>query len=57
VEADLDPYWSPDGSQIVFGRVEAGVSRIYKMAADGTGQTKLSVATQNEWAARWTANP
>jgi Tol biopolymer transport system component len=48
VQADQNPQWSPDGKQIVFGRVEANVSHLYKMAADGIGQMKLNVATQNE---------
>jgi Tol biopolymer transport system component len=38
---DQMPRWSPDGSQLVFARVEGGLFHLYKMHADGSGLTAL----------------
>jgi Tol biopolymer transport system component len=52
--ACLYPGWSPDGTKIVFSRVEAGEDQgnIYGMNADGTGLfqiTDTGDATQADW--------
>ena len=41
---DLQPQWSPDGTKIVFRseRDGGGLSAIYVMNADGSGQTRLT---------------
>lgn len=41
---DLDPYYSADGSRIVFTRetIAGGAEEIWVMNADGTGQTQLT---------------
>jgi hypothetical protein len=39
--SDSTPDWSPDGKQIAFGSNRDGKSAIYKMNADGSGQTKI----------------
>jgi Tol biopolymer transport system component len=45
--SDDTPVWSPDGTQILFGRYfpTYGSFAIYKIGADGTGMTKLTGAT------------
>jgi dipeptidyl aminopeptidase/acylaminoacyl peptidase len=50
---DQYPRWSPDGRQLTFQRVEGGTFQVYKMAADGTGVTKLSTASASESGASW----
>jgi Tol biopolymer transport system component len=54
VTQDEWPRWSPDGHQIVFERLENLAFHIYKMAADGSGATKLSTVPQNESSPYWT---
>lgn len=39
---DVDPAWSPDGSQIVFAGERIGGHNIIRMNADGTGQVPLT---------------
>jgi len=53
VQADQMPRWSPDGSQLVFARVEAGVFQIYKMKPDGSGVTKLSTSLKSDAWPNW----
>ena len=55
-ESDRNPRWSPDGSQLVFNRIEGGVFHIYKMGADGSGLTKLSVSALSDAQAKWSPN-
>ena len=38
---DSTPDWSPDGKQIAFSSTRDGKSAIFKMNADGSGQTKI----------------
>jgi Tol biopolymer transport system component len=38
---DLTPDWSPDGKVIAFSSTRDGKRAIYKMNADGSGQTKI----------------
>ena len=39
---DLRPFWSPDGSKIVFEAYRDGQAEIYTMNADGTNQVRLT---------------
>jgi dipeptidyl aminopeptidase/acylaminoacyl peptidase len=39
---DSEPTWSPNGTQIAFVSDRDGNFEIYKMNADGTGQTRLT---------------
>lgn len=53
-ESDQYPRWSPDGREITFQRVVGGVFHIYRIAPDGTGLTRLSIASNsNEDNASW----
>jgi len=53
---DILPRWSPDGRQLVFEHLEGPSTQIYKIGADGSGMTKLSVGTQDESWASWSPN-
>ena len=45
---EIDPAWSPDGTQIAFRRASATVGfDIYVMNADGSGQSRLTDTAQN----------
>jgi TolB protein len=54
---DQNPYWSPNGAEITFHRVENAtnppVVHIYKMAPDGSGVARIDSATANEYEATW----
>jgi Tol biopolymer transport system component len=39
---DAYPSWSPDGSKIAFNSLRTGISEIFVMNPDGTGQTNVS---------------
>jgi TolB protein len=56
VQADQWPRWSPDGLQLVFQRVESNVFHLYRMAADGSGATRLSNIPQHETGPNWSRN-
>jgi len=56
VQADLHPGWSPDGSHLVFERVEGGVSHLYKAGADGTGITQLTTSPKSDTWPSWSPN-
>ena len=43
---DLDPHWSPDGTQIIFSSNRDGNMGIYVMNADGSNQRRL---TENDY--------
>jgi TolB protein len=47
------PYWSPDGSKIVFSSNRDGDDEIYVMNADGSHQVRLTNHTQNDGGPRW----
>jgi plastocyanin len=49
---DQEPTWSPDGKQIAFESMRDGVSEIYAMNADGSGQTRLTTST-GSWLPAW----
>lgn len=52
-EADIEPAWSPDGSQIVFTSYRGdGNARIYLMNADGS-DVRLLVAESGGWEPAW----
>ncbi len=42
ISTDTQPAWSPDGSQIAFVSNREGLSNVFVMAADGTGQKRLT---------------
>lgn len=53
---DVDPAWSPDGSQILFVSDRDGITtsyRIYVMSFDGTKQTRLGFSESQEWFPTW----
>ena len=56
VQQDQSPVWSPDGSQLVFERVENNVFHLYRVGADGSGLTRLGNVPQAEYQPTWTRN-
>jgi Tol biopolymer transport system component len=51
---ELNPDWSPDGSQIVFDSYRDLNYEVYVMAADGSNQTNLTNdAGANNWEPAW----
>ena len=50
---DGTPRWSGDGHQLVFQRAGGPVLQIYRVDADGSGETKLSTVTQHESWPSW----
>jgi Tol biopolymer transport system component len=48
-----DPAWSPDGTRIAFTSTRDGISEVFDMNADGTGQTKLSNGMHSAMSPRW----
>src|SRR5436190_9367020 len=54
--SDSEPVWSPDGSQIVFTSNRPGNFEIYKMNADGTGQTRLTNKAAFDADPSWSAD-
>jgi TolB protein len=53
---DGTPRWSGDGHQLVFQRAGGPVLQIYRVDADGSGETKLSTVTQHESWPSWSPN-
>ncbi|HEX2427189.1 MAG TPA: DPP IV N-terminal domain-containing protein [Gaiellaceae bacterium] len=49
----IDPAWSPDGSEIAFASRRTGSSDIYAMAGDGTGTSHLTSGKQNDSHPTW----
>jgi Tol biopolymer transport system component len=41
---DITPQWSPDGTGIAFTSTRDGISEVYVMAADGSGERRLTVS-------------
>ncbi len=54
---DLDPAWSPDGSQLVFASVRdsAANADLYTMAADGSNVTRITATDGDERFPSWWA--
>lgn len=56
-EADVEPVWSPDGSQIIFSSGQGttdGVNELWLMNADGSEPRKLLEWPESfEWGATW----
>jgi Tol biopolymer transport system component len=53
---EFGPAWSPDGSRILFGRVDADGSHLYTMAADGANIVQLTSGPANDGEATWSAD-
>lgn len=51
--ANVNPSWSPDGSQIVYQSERDGNSEIYLMEADGSMQTRLTANRNFDGGAYW----
>ncbi len=52
-DADTDPAWSPDGTQLVFTSTRDGNPEIYTMGADGTGATRLTTDAASDHQPAW----
>jgi Tol biopolymer transport system component len=50
---DDGPDWSPDGSSIVFARIDGGVLRLHTVRPDGTQLTAIHTATQSNQRPKW----
>lgn len=51
---ELSPSWSPDGDEIAFTSSRDGNLEIYRMAANGTGQTRVTNAPAADRNPSWT---
>jgi Tol biopolymer transport system component len=49
----VEPTWSPDGSQIAFASKRDGVSHIYVMHSDGSGTRRLTNASKEDSRPSW----
>jgi TolB protein len=50
---DIDPAWSPDGTQITFASNRDGNWEIYVMNVDGSEQTNLTKHPANDRQPAW----
>jgi Tol biopolymer transport system component len=55
-EADFDPSWSPDGSQIVFRSQRDGNDEIFVMNADGSRPRNITHDPGTDWGPEWSAD-
>jgi Tol biopolymer transport system component len=49
----IDPSYSPDGSEIAFASARSGALDVYVMAADGSGTRRLTTGSGNESEPTW----
>lgn len=52
-EHNYDPYWSPDGSRIVFVSDRSGADEIWVINADGSGLLRLTNDGQSKHFPLW----
>lgn len=51
--ANTGPTWSPDGKRLAFTSTRDGLSKIFVMNADGSGQERLTKDDRIEYGASW----
>ena len=54
---NMSPSWSPDGRRITFRSERDGKGQIYVMAADGSGQRRLTEGHHDDNAPAWRPGP
>jgi TolB protein len=52
----VQPAWSPDGSEIAFSSARDGIAHIYVMNADGTGTRRLTDTPKGDEHPSWSAD-
>jgi TolB protein len=52
----VEPAWSPDGTQIAFASGRSGSLDIYVMSADGTGTVRLTTTREDDSHPTWSAD-
>lgn len=48
-EHDVDPVFSPDGTEILFSSTRGGTTGVWRMKADGSKATRICAGDQAEW--------
>lgn len=57
-DRELDPVWSPDGGSILYSRDDPVLPGLWRMAADGSGQARISTDDSvTDWQPSWQAVP
>jgi len=52
----LQPAWSPDGTEIAFSSARDGIAHVYVMNADGTGTRRLTNTSQGDEHPSWSTD-